>query len=493
MNQKLLVLMLLIPVWVYAQDIEVKKFETMEKDQTALLNPRKDINGITCGLVKVNLKESGLTFQGNIVGEVESSGTDYYVYLARGCKRINIKHPDYMPTTVVFSDYGISKIESGKTYYLELKAKKVRLTNTSKKKGLLVINLIPSDAELYIDDNLIPKESGGVYTLNISQGNHYYSVKYGDFSINNRIATVSKKPNMLDVNLTEFFASVSVNCSRSNAEIYINDVKKGEGYWKGYVPPGNIVVEVRKKGYHPQSRSMQISENDNVSLDFRNFKMLSGRLYVSYKPDSSNVYVDGLKMGVTPLKIDDISIGEHQLKVTNPYYKDYNEIISINEGQDLNISGQLDFRDSFSRIWVKAHEGDVSSQYQLAQCYMYDRSWISGWTRSMVNPKQAVYWYEKAALQGSRSAQCMMSYFYMNGKYVERDYNKSFRWAKQAADQEDSYGCYYLGFIYANGLGFPAKDEKQAVYWLRRSILLNKDNDDAKNLLKKLGYELEIP
>lgn len=38
---------------IFAQDIEVKKFELLEKDQTAVTNPRKDINGNTCGLVKV--------------------------------------------------------------------------------------------------------------------------------------------------------------------------------------------------------------------------------------------------------------------------------------------------------------------------------------------------------------------------------------------------------------------------------------------------------
>ena len=35
------------------QDIEVKKFEPMAKDQTAALSSRKDINGTVCGLVKV--------------------------------------------------------------------------------------------------------------------------------------------------------------------------------------------------------------------------------------------------------------------------------------------------------------------------------------------------------------------------------------------------------------------------------------------------------
>ena len=42
-----------------AQDLEVKKYGPLEKDQTAVTSPRKDINGYASGLVKVPLKEAG--------------------------------------------------------------------------------------------------------------------------------------------------------------------------------------------------------------------------------------------------------------------------------------------------------------------------------------------------------------------------------------------------------------------------------------------------
>lgn len=57
----LLILLVLVPVSLSAQDIEVKKFEPLEKDQTAVSSPRKDINGNTCGLVK-NSFEKGLSY-----------------------------------------------------------------------------------------------------------------------------------------------------------------------------------------------------------------------------------------------------------------------------------------------------------------------------------------------------------------------------------------------------------------------------------------------
>ena len=56
-------------VFISVQGIEVKKFEPLEKDQTATLSPRKDINGVTCGLVKVAQKEPGAEFEGSVMDD----------------------------------------------------------------------------------------------------------------------------------------------------------------------------------------------------------------------------------------------------------------------------------------------------------------------------------------------------------------------------------------------------------------------------------------
>jgi len=59
----LITLSLLFTKVALSQDIEVKKFGLLEKDQTAALSPQKDINGVTCGLVKVALKEPGASLR----------------------------------------------------------------------------------------------------------------------------------------------------------------------------------------------------------------------------------------------------------------------------------------------------------------------------------------------------------------------------------------------------------------------------------------------
>lgn len=150
----------------HAQDIEVKKFEANEKDQTAALNPRKDINGVTCGLVKVQINEDGVEFEGNIIGDVANHSSEYWVYLSKGTKRFNLKHPNYIPLTIVFGDYGITKIESNKTYSLVLKANHKKNTG-SNKMGKVLLIVQPSNADLSVDGNNVQNQSDGVYLMEL--------------------------------------------------------------------------------------------------------------------------------------------------------------------------------------------------------------------------------------------------------------------------------------------------------------------------------------
>lgn len=119
MNKTVLICLILLSTsYASAQDIEVKKFEPMEKDQTPILSPRKDINGNDCALVLVNTLKKGMEFEGWVVGDVDYKDDAYYVYMANGAKHINIKHPDYQTKKVLFSEYGIGNVKGGQLYSL---------------------------------------------------------------------------------------------------------------------------------------------------------------------------------------------------------------------------------------------------------------------------------------------------------------------------------------------------------------------------------------
>lgn len=352
----------------HAQDIEVKKFEPLEKDQTAALSPRKDINGVTCGLVKVALKEPGTEFEGSVMGDVQFTGKEYLVYLPNGTKRLGIKHPDYLPTTVVFADYGTKKVVSSTTYELKVKTNKKQVKVDNSKKGMAVFNIKPSNAMLLIDGQ-VADGSGGAYTLSLPYGTHYYTVKLKDFSINNQVVQIDKNAKNINVDLTEYFAIVSIKCYDVDAEIYVNEELQGTGKWNGTMIPGICAIDIRKEGFHALSRTMELKENDSIVCSFPAMKMITGKLIVNYEPDGSDVYVNNEKVGTTPLD-KELPIGKYRVEVKHDNYVSVSQEVVVADGKTFDFAGKL-IETPIGRILNAAKNGDFDAQMDLAYCYFY--------------------------------------------------------------------------------------------------------------------------
>ena len=324
----------------FAQDIEVKKFEPLEKDQTAALSPRKDINGVICGLVKVALKEPGAEFEGSVMGDVQFTGSEYLVYLPNGTKRLGIKHPDYLPTTIVFADYGTKKVTSATTYELKVKTNKKQAKVDNSKKGMAVFNIKPSNAMLLIDGQ-VADGSGGAYTLSLPYGTHYYTVKLKDVSITNQQVKIDKNAKNINVDLTEYFAKVSISCPTEDAELSINGEQKGVGRWEGMMIPGKYTIEASKDGCHSQTRQIELKDNDEITVDFTKLKTITGSLRVDYEPAGADVLLNGKKVGVTPLVLKELPVGNYQLEIWKEYYVKAFATVKIAEDQEWKEKGKL--------------------------------------------------------------------------------------------------------------------------------------------------------
>ena len=113
-------LLCLLCASVEAQELRVKGLYEATHDLSARTQPRKDINGNYCALVKVQLVDRGAEFGGNVVGDVSFYRNEYWVYMAQGSKRVKVFTQDYLPLEVNFSEYGIDHLEGQVTYILTL-------------------------------------------------------------------------------------------------------------------------------------------------------------------------------------------------------------------------------------------------------------------------------------------------------------------------------------------------------------------------------------
>ena len=100
--------------------IKIIEVSVATTDISAVTQKRTDLNGNTCALVKVEMASPKAKFQGNIVGEVAYSTSEYWVYVSSGTKHMKIMHPEQPALLIDFSKYGINQLEGGNTYSVKL-------------------------------------------------------------------------------------------------------------------------------------------------------------------------------------------------------------------------------------------------------------------------------------------------------------------------------------------------------------------------------------
>ena len=129
--------------------------------------------------------------------------------------------------------------------------------------AVMVKNSAPDAKEVYLGN---VDESGsiarnleyGTYTYRVMADN--YHTCEGKFTLNNKSKTFIE-----DVTLRPNFSQMTFVVN-SNADIYINGVKKGTGKWTGILKAGQYQVECRQANHKPTSQYVTVEENDNRTI-----------------------------------------------------------------------------------------------------------------------------------------------------------------------------------------------------------------------------------
>ena len=210
-----IILLLLIVGRVEGQDVAVKYFTLVPSDLSVQIQPRKDLNGKNCALVKVGIGLQGVQFEGNIMGEIANKVGEYWVYMPRGCRMLKVKHPNCSPIMVTFANFGIEKLESNRTYQLTLKVSNVPQTVQQQ---TLTIRYSPSSAMVLIDSKLI-KGSNGIVKTTLPIGQHSYMVICDGYeSEEGTVKLKGSSPSNLQVALNKEILSTGKNESTFTKE-----------------------------------------------------------------------------------------------------------------------------------------------------------------------------------------------------------------------------------------------------------------------------------
>ena len=107
--------------------------------------------------------------------------------------------------------------------------------------------------------------------------------------------------------------ALSVQSSPAGVEVFVDGVTRGVTPAKIALTPGSHILELRGRGV-PRVIPLQITSGAQVSqyLEFAE-SPTTGMLVVHSQPVGANVTVDGVARGVTPLTVEGLSSGDHEV------------------------------------------------------------------------------------------------------------------------------------------------------------------------------------
>ena len=299
---------------VMGQELTVKNFALDPIDLTASTQRRNDLNGDACALIKVQLAKPGATFHGNVMGNTPYSQSVYMVYMTHGSKFLEVRLEGYLPVKINFTDYGYSGVESLSTYVLSITLPNVIGQSVDDGMSYFTLTVTPKNAMVQLDDKLMSLESDGTLMRPLERGNHTCVVSAEGYATKRFTFNLGTETRNENVVLESTKATLKVTCATSDAEIYINDKLQSPGSSNIYtLSSGIYIVEARKKGYHSQRRTIELSDSQSLEVSLPALTSQTGTLDVAFRPIEAEVWIDGKKRGTSPNKYRDLSIGDHKV------------------------------------------------------------------------------------------------------------------------------------------------------------------------------------
>ncbi|MBR1786991.1 MAG: SUMF1/EgtB/PvdO family nonheme iron enzyme [Paludibacteraceae bacterium] len=135
--------------------------------------------------------------------------------------------------------------------------------------------------------------------------------------------------------------------SGSQAEIYINNQKRGTGSVTDDFGYGPYLIECRQPSHRTTTRNVEITAlHQNQTITLQAPVPIYGRLFVESNAPDALIFIDGKEQGRAPMQINKVLIGQHTITLKKQGYADASSTVNVEEGKTQNVS--ITLQNSFS-------------------------------------------------------------------------------------------------------------------------------------------------
>ncbi|MGN1226904.1 MAG: PEGA domain-containing protein, partial [Candidatus Cryptobacteroides sp.] len=200
----------------------------------------------------------------------------------------------------------------------------------------LNISTDPEGADVYVDNKYLGKSpvsseqkfKNGKYSLKLIKEDYY--------SENNVLILKGNGDRQsFSYSLKPRFGEVECICDDPKAEIWIDEQYKGIGRWKGTIGSGIAhILESKRAGHRTQSIELSVADGERKQAQIAAPIPLYGYLNIETSPMECEVYVDGQKMGESPLQLELLAC-EHSIKLVKDDFMPIEDKIQLSHNQQF--------------------------------------------------------------------------------------------------------------------------------------------------------------
>ena len=104
----------------------------------------------------------------------------------------------------------------------------------------------------------------------------------------------------------------------------------------GPLAPGRHRLKVEADGYLPMQRAITVEEGETLPVRF-DLKTVPTRLTLESVPGGARVHVDGNFVDETPLRVDDLTPGQHLLRLEKEGYQAWHGTVNLTKGRENRV------------------------------------------------------------------------------------------------------------------------------------------------------------
>jgi len=340
-----------------ANEFVVESFEKAEKDLSARVHERKDVNDDPCALIKIRTDiPKPFVFDSNlgIEGDVEyGENNEIWIYVSAGERQLTIAKEGF-----VTLNYAISGgVDSWDVFVMVVKAKDNKLP--------VVIISEPGDAEKWVDgENL-----GGGENFDLEIGERQLVLRKEGFRTLERTILVEEGNLLFRDLVMEQIDVVPVNIASNpeGAQVYINGELRGESPWTDFLFPGSYDLKIIKSGYLDYTDSMEVRDQETNSLSYTLTKNKAS-LVLRISPPNASVAINRKDYGVE--RNFELAPGRYQVEVTSDYHFPQKVNVEIQRGSPTELS--IDLKPYMGSLQFTVTPGDAQATLKRSNGQVFD-------------------------------------------------------------------------------------------------------------------------